>query len=225
MAVIEHADPNVSMARVNVGSQLQTMSDAAVLDLFNAMMDAQEDLAAEFDSTAVEIPPGKPQVRFVEDSAQWVPRGRVLRCHIEDDENGETVIYIDDRAFDLTEFGGLLRFFGELSRPLDSQTTRGEDMTTSDLPEVSESPQEAAHSSLDQVCSECGAPIRQNLASSTAERHDPEVRQPENNVSPAQRRRMTQGHRITGEIQYSSYQEREDIYRAAYQACGWDPVI
>ena len=117
------------------------------------------------------------------------------------------------------------RFERELSRPLDSQTTRGEDMTTSDLPEVSESPQEAAHSSLDQVCSECGAPIRQNLASSTAERHDPEVRQPENNVSPAQRRRMTQGHRITGEIQYSSYQEREDIYRAAYQACGWDPVI
>ena len=111
VAVIEHADPNVSVARVNVGSQLQTMSDAAVLDLFNAMMGAQENLAAEFDSTAVEIPPGKPQVRFVEDSAQWVPRGRVLRCHIEDDENGETVIYIDDRAFDLAEFGGLLRFF------------------------------------------------------------------------------------------------------------------
>ena len=66
--------PNVSVARVNVGSQLQTMSDAAVLDLFNAMMDAQENLAAEFDSTAVEIPPGKPQVRFVENSAQWVPR-------------------------------------------------------------------------------------------------------------------------------------------------------
>ena len=56
MAVIEHADPNVSVARVNVGSQLQTMSDAAVFDLFNAMMDAQEKLAAEFDSTAVEIP-------------------------------------------------------------------------------------------------------------------------------------------------------------------------
>ena len=82
-----------------------------MLDLFNAKMDAQENLAAEFDSTAVEIPPGKPQVRFVEDSAQWVPRGRVLRCHIEDDENGETVIYIDDRAFDLAEFGGLLRCF------------------------------------------------------------------------------------------------------------------
>ena len=70
-----------------------------MLDLFNAMTDAQENLAAEFNSTAVEIPPGKSQVRFVKDSAQWVPRGRVLRCHIEDDENGETVIYIDEREF------------------------------------------------------------------------------------------------------------------------------
>ena len=90
-AVIEHADPAVSVARVSVGPQLLTMSDADVLDLFNAMLDAQEKLAGEFDSTVVEIPPGKPQVRFVEDSGQWVPRGRVLRCHIEDDENGEAV--------------------------------------------------------------------------------------------------------------------------------------
>ena len=28
IAVVEHADPNVSVARVNVGPQLQTMSDA-----------------------------------------------------------------------------------------------------------------------------------------------------------------------------------------------------
>ena len=76
MAVIEHANLNVSVARVNVGSQLQTMSDAAVLDLFNAMMDAQENLAAEFDSTAVEIPPGKPQVRSRCDSGSRT----AIRC-------------------------------------------------------------------------------------------------------------------------------------------------
>ena len=110
-AVIEHADPAVSVAHVSVGPELQSMSDADVLDLFNAMLDAQEKLAAGFDSTVVEIPSGKPQVRFIEDSGQWVPRGRLLRCHIEDDENGSTVIYIDDREFDLAEFGALLRCF------------------------------------------------------------------------------------------------------------------
>ena len=107
-AVIEHADPAVSVAHVNVGPELQSMSDADVVDLFNAMMEAQEKLAAGFDSTVIEIPPGKPQVRFVENSGQWVPRGGVLRCHIEDDEDGEAVICIDDRAFDLAGFGALL---------------------------------------------------------------------------------------------------------------------
>ena len=59
IAVVEHADPNVSVARVNVGPQPQTMSDADVLDLFNAMINAQETLAAELDSPAIEIPPGQ----------------------------------------------------------------------------------------------------------------------------------------------------------------------
>ena len=40
-----------------------------------------------------------------------MPRGRVLRCHIEDDENGQAMIYIDDQEFSLAEFGALLRCF------------------------------------------------------------------------------------------------------------------
>ena len=46
-----------------------------------------------------------------ESSGQWVPRGRILRCHIEDDEGGETTVYIDDRKLDLGEFGRLLNFY------------------------------------------------------------------------------------------------------------------
>lgn len=112
MAIIEHADPAVSRAQVNIGPQLETMPDADVLDLFNAMMDAQGRIAAEFDSTAVEIPPGKPQIRFVEYSGQLVPRGQVLRCHIEEDEeDNEVVIYVDERKFRLAEFAALLRYY------------------------------------------------------------------------------------------------------------------
>jgi hypothetical protein len=46
-------------------------------------------LAAEYDHTLIEIPPGRPQIRFHEGSEQLVPRGDVLRCHIEDDEAGQ----------------------------------------------------------------------------------------------------------------------------------------
>ena len=111
IAVIEHADPNVSVSRVSIGPLLKTMSDAAVLDLFNRMIEAQEKIAAGYDRVAVEIPPGRPQIRFSESSGQWVPRGRILRCQIEDDEGGETTVYIDDRKLDLGEFGRLLNFY------------------------------------------------------------------------------------------------------------------
>ena len=111
IAVIEHADPNVSVSRVSIGPLLKTMSDAAVLGLFNGMIEAQEKIAAGYDRVAVEIPPGRPQISFSESSGQWVPRGRILRCQIEDDEGGETTVYIDDRKLDLGEFGRLLNFY------------------------------------------------------------------------------------------------------------------
>ena len=77
IAVIEHADPNVSVSRVSIGPLLKTMSDAAVLDLFNRMIEAQEKIAAGYDRVAVEIPPGRPQIRLSESNGQWVPRGRM----------------------------------------------------------------------------------------------------------------------------------------------------
>ena len=110
-AVIEFADPNVSVSHVNVGPELGSMSDAAVLELFNAMLEAPTEIAAGFDNAAVEIPPGRPQIRFHEDSGRWVPRGQILRCHIEEDEESRTVIYIDDQELGLDAFSDLLKHY------------------------------------------------------------------------------------------------------------------
>ena len=110
-ANIEFADAGISTSHVSVGPALEGMTDADVLNLFNAMLAAQAEFAAGFDSTVVEIPPGRPQIEFHEGSSQWVPRGRVLRCHIEDNEDGEAVILVDDREFDMAAFGDLLKYF------------------------------------------------------------------------------------------------------------------
>ena len=110
-AIIEFADPAISVSRVRIGPTLATMTDDEVLDLFNAMLAAQAEIASGFDSTAVEIPPGRPQIEFHEDSGQWVPRGQVLRCHIEDNEQGEAVILVDDHELGMAEFGGLLKVY------------------------------------------------------------------------------------------------------------------
>ena len=110
-AVIEYADPSVGVVNLQVGPSLAAMTDAQVLDLFNEMLEAQAEVAAGVDPTLTEIPPGLPQIEYSERSDQWVPRGHVLRCHIEDDEEGRPIIHVDDVELDLEAFGRMLLTF------------------------------------------------------------------------------------------------------------------
>ena len=110
-AVIEYADPSVGVVNLQVGPSLAAMTDAQVLDLFNEMLEAQAETAAGVDPTLTEIPPGLPQIEYSERSDQWVPRGHVLRCHIEDDEEGRPIIHVDDVELDLEAFGRMLLTF------------------------------------------------------------------------------------------------------------------
>ena len=109
--VIEYADPSVRIVNLQVGPSLAEMTDAEVLELFNDMLEAQAEIAAGVDPTLTEIPPGRPQIEYKELSDQWVPRGHVLRCHIEDDEEGNPVIHVDDVELDLEAFGRMLLTF------------------------------------------------------------------------------------------------------------------
>ena len=111
IAIIENADPSISVVRLTVGPKLGSMTDAAVLDLFNDVIEAQRAMAAGYDDKLIEIPPGKPQIQYSEQSDQWVPRGDVLRCYVEDDEAGELVVYVDDQELNLRDFGRMLRNF------------------------------------------------------------------------------------------------------------------
>ena len=67
-------------------------------------------LLAAWDKTVTEEPPGEKQIDYHEDSDQWVPRGDVLRCIIDDGgPEGEVTIHIDDKELSLAEFGRMLR--------------------------------------------------------------------------------------------------------------------
>ena len=86
------------------------MTDADIADLYNDILESQQQLLAEWDTTVIEGPVGEKQIDYHEMCDQWVPRGDVLRCIIDDGgPDGEVTIHIDDKELSLTEFGRLLR--------------------------------------------------------------------------------------------------------------------
>ena len=102
-AIIEFLDSTVATMHLKLGPEVQQMTDEEILDQFNAVVIAMQRRAAEYEHVAVEVPPGSPQIKYFEPGDQWVPRGAVLRC-IVDDDDGEAVISIDDREFSMREF-------------------------------------------------------------------------------------------------------------------------
>ena len=107
-ADIEYKEPGVPSTRLQIGPQISGMSDEEIVELFNETLRAQAQLAAEYKHVAVEVPLGSPQIKYFARGHQWVPRGGVLRCLIEDDEDGQLVVGIDNEQLSLEEFGRML---------------------------------------------------------------------------------------------------------------------
>ena len=107
-AIIEYADPTISSVRLRLGSEIEKMTDAAILALLNLTVDARDEIAAQSENRVIEVPLGRPQIKYFEEGDQWVPRAQVLRCHLEDDEEGKLVVYVDDQKLDLQQFGRML---------------------------------------------------------------------------------------------------------------------
>jgi hypothetical protein len=103
-ALIEFLDPEIATTHLRIGPQVRQMNDEEILLLFNQVIAAQirnRDELGEY--VAIEVPVGSPQVECHPGTVnQWVPRGGVLRCLIEDggSEDGDmTIIHVDDREF------------------------------------------------------------------------------------------------------------------------------
>ena len=108
-AIIDYADSGIAGTRLTIGPDIATMTDREIIDVFNGILAAQERLLAAWDKTVTEEPPGEKQIDYHEDSDQWVPRGDVLRCIIDDGgPEGEVTIHIDDKELSLAEFGRML---------------------------------------------------------------------------------------------------------------------
>jgi hypothetical protein len=107
-AILTPRDPAVAVTHLRLGPQLALMGEEEILAWFNATISAQDRLAAERPYVAIEVPPGRPQIRYFPDAAQWTPRGGVVRCFVDSDEEGQAIIHVDDQELSLAEFGRLL---------------------------------------------------------------------------------------------------------------------
>ncbi len=110
-AVIDYVEPEVSSVHLKIGPEIHEMTDEEILLLHNEILETQAEMAAGYEHVAVEIPPGKPQLQWFYEGGYWTPRGDVLRCEISEDEEGETVIYIDDTELSINEFAQVLSVF------------------------------------------------------------------------------------------------------------------
>ncbi len=100
-AIIFYADEKVGRVSFGLGADIMAgMTDDDILELWNATLEEQDELARDFDYVAKEVPMGKPQVRFSEQMARWVTRGGVVRALVlGDGAHGDPVVEIDDREF------------------------------------------------------------------------------------------------------------------------------
>ena len=107
-AILTPHDSGVAVTHFRLGPKLSRMSDEEILASFNETIDARDRLAISHPYVATEVPPGRPQIRYFREADQWVPRGSVVRCLVESDEEGQAIIHVDDRQLSLVEFGRLL---------------------------------------------------------------------------------------------------------------------
>jgi len=110
-AVIRYKEPGIMTTHLTIGPKVATMTNAEILDLHNECRRTQAELAASYRHVAVEVPLGSPQIEYEPRSRQWVPRGSVLRCLINSDEDNTAVVEIDDHELDAEAFSRMLTVY------------------------------------------------------------------------------------------------------------------
>jgi len=112
--IVQYADPKVATTHLKMGrDKLDRMTDEDLLAYWNEHVEALDEHMRNYEYVAVEVPLGKPQVRYFEEGEQWVPRGSVLRCEVltTPDDFDDPCITIDGRDFTAREFLGMLSTF------------------------------------------------------------------------------------------------------------------
>jgi hypothetical protein len=107
-ARIEYKEEGIAATHLEIGPEIAGMSNGEILEAYNECLRNDAKLATERKHVAIEVPLGAAQIEYFARCDQWVPRGGVLRCLIQDDGHGQLIVKIDEQALPLKQFGKLL---------------------------------------------------------------------------------------------------------------------
>jgi hypothetical protein len=99
-AVIAHDRESIVTVRLELGAHARTFSDGEIVDCYSRKL-------GELGATLA----GSPQLRWDDVERRWVPRGRVVACHVEATIDGPIVL-IDELELTLAELGSMLARHG-----------------------------------------------------------------------------------------------------------------
>ena len=107
-ARIEYKEEEIATTLLEIGPEMQEMSDREIIELHNRGLRDKARKAFEDKQVAVEVPLGSAQLEYFARCDQWVPRGSVLRCLIQNGLHGQLRIRVDEQDLQLKQFGRLL---------------------------------------------------------------------------------------------------------------------
>ena len=110
-ACITYAEEGVPTHHYKRSLKSGKLTDAVIAELFNEVRRAQAKFAAKHKHIAIEVPRSSSQIKYSIKGDQWMPRGHVLRCLINNDQDSQAVIQIDDQEFQGDGFSRLLKTY------------------------------------------------------------------------------------------------------------------
>jgi hypothetical protein len=91
-ARIEYREEGIAATDLPIGPEVAAMSDREIIDFHNNRLRNDAKHAVAYQHVAFEVPLGSPQIEYFARCAQWVPRGHVLRCQIQENKCGQLVV-------------------------------------------------------------------------------------------------------------------------------------
>ena len=107
-ARIEYRERDIPETLLHIGPGISEMCDREIVEWHNECLRSDARQIGEEKRGAFEVPLGSAQIEYFARCDQWVPRSRVLRCLIQDAEDGRLIVKIDEQELRLKQFTKLL---------------------------------------------------------------------------------------------------------------------